>query len=259
MNIGGQPAARAGDRATCAGPDDTIVQGSPTVFIDGRPAARVGDKCAHMGMIVTGCSTVNIGNEGGGGSSSGPIERRDDENSAPTGSGGRSRPDEPSLPENRRRGPASDADQAVPRAGEQAVPRAPAETTDSKDTKESKDTKKAKNASPAPTKLASPTLFGSPATMELVQSLFGLARTMFPNYDQQLSRFDPQSLDAMQAQLKDAIARKDVDAVSRIGERVAQIIQNGGAIPQTASPGVDQGSAPSLFGGARPPGRKLHY
>jgi uncharacterized Zn-binding protein involved in type VI secretion len=31
--IGGQPAARQGDMATCTGPPDTIVSGAPTVLI----------------------------------------------------------------------------------------------------------------------------------------------------------------------------------------------------------------------------------
>lgn len=59
--IGGMPAARMGDRATCAGPLDTIVVGSGTVMIEGRPAARVGDSTAHGGTIVSGSPTVLIG------------------------------------------------------------------------------------------------------------------------------------------------------------------------------------------------------
>ena len=41
--IGGQPAARISDKAACAGPADTIVQGSASVLIGGRGAARAGD------------------------------------------------------------------------------------------------------------------------------------------------------------------------------------------------------------------------
>ena len=59
--IGGMPAARAGDMATCVGPPDTIVMGSATVMIGGMPAARMGDSTAHGGTIVLGCPTVDIG------------------------------------------------------------------------------------------------------------------------------------------------------------------------------------------------------
>src|SRR5437868_673292 len=64
VKIGGAPAARVGDHATCRGSSDTIAQGSPTVFIESRPAARSGDRCAHAGVIVTGLDTVVIGNLG---------------------------------------------------------------------------------------------------------------------------------------------------------------------------------------------------
>jgi len=59
--IGGMPAARVGDMATCVGPPDTIVAGSGTVMIGGMPAARLGDSTAHGGTIVAGFSTVLIG------------------------------------------------------------------------------------------------------------------------------------------------------------------------------------------------------
>lgn len=60
--IGGLPAARVGDMATCAGPPDVILPpGAPTVLIGGRPAARMGDMTAHGGRIVIGCMTVLIG------------------------------------------------------------------------------------------------------------------------------------------------------------------------------------------------------
>jgi uncharacterized Zn-binding protein involved in type VI secretion len=59
--IGGLPAARMGDMATCVGPPDTIVGGCPTVLIGGQPAARMGDATAHGGVIVLGCFTVLIG------------------------------------------------------------------------------------------------------------------------------------------------------------------------------------------------------
>jgi uncharacterized Zn-binding protein involved in type VI secretion len=59
--IGGLPAARVGDMATCVGPPDVIVQGSFTVLIGGQPAARMGDSTAHGGKIVIGLPTVLIG------------------------------------------------------------------------------------------------------------------------------------------------------------------------------------------------------
>lgn len=59
--IGGLPAAKVGDMATCSGPPDSIVQGSGTVLIEGMPAARMGDMTAHGGTIVAGEFTVMIG------------------------------------------------------------------------------------------------------------------------------------------------------------------------------------------------------
>src|SRR6056297_953580 len=59
--IGGVPAARVGDSATCVGPPDSIVKGSGTVLIGGMPAARMGDSTAHGGAITIGCPTVIIG------------------------------------------------------------------------------------------------------------------------------------------------------------------------------------------------------
>lgn len=59
--IGGLPAAKVGDLATCVGPPDSIVAGSSTVKIMGAPAARIGDACAHGGKIVAGFPTVVIG------------------------------------------------------------------------------------------------------------------------------------------------------------------------------------------------------
>jgi uncharacterized Zn-binding protein involved in type VI secretion len=59
--IGGLPAAKVGDLATCVGPPDSIVAGSSTVMIMGAPAARIGDACAHGGTIVAGFPTVMIG------------------------------------------------------------------------------------------------------------------------------------------------------------------------------------------------------
>ncbi len=59
--IGGQPAAVAGDIATCTGPPDAILGGSSTVLIGGRPAARAGDATAHGGVVAAGLPTVTIG------------------------------------------------------------------------------------------------------------------------------------------------------------------------------------------------------
>lgn len=59
--IGGMPAARVGDMATCTGPPDSIAAGSGTVLIGGMPAARMGDSTAHGGTIVAGEPTVLIG------------------------------------------------------------------------------------------------------------------------------------------------------------------------------------------------------
>lgn len=59
--IGGMPAARMGDMATCVGPPDTIAKGSATVLIGNMPAARMGDNTIHGGIIVFGFPTVIIG------------------------------------------------------------------------------------------------------------------------------------------------------------------------------------------------------
>jgi uncharacterized Zn-binding protein involved in type VI secretion len=59
--IGGQPAARVGDMATCVVPPDVIAMGSVTVLIGGQPAARLGDPTACGGAIALGCPTVMIG------------------------------------------------------------------------------------------------------------------------------------------------------------------------------------------------------
>jgi len=59
--IGGMPAARVGDMATCVGPPDVIVLGSFTVLTMSMPQARIGDMTAHGGAIVLGCFTVLVG------------------------------------------------------------------------------------------------------------------------------------------------------------------------------------------------------
>lgn len=55
------PAAVVSDTCVCAGPPDTIVQGSATVMIGYRAAARLGDRTAHGGVIVMGSPNVMIG------------------------------------------------------------------------------------------------------------------------------------------------------------------------------------------------------
>ncbi len=59
--IGYSPAARAGDKATCVGPVDTISAGEPSVIIGDKDAARQFDPTAHGGKVTTGCLTVIIG------------------------------------------------------------------------------------------------------------------------------------------------------------------------------------------------------
>ncbi len=67
--IGGLPAARVGDMATCVGPPDFIAPpGAPTVLLGGMPAARMGDMTVHGGTVVLGCFTVLIGSAGAAGS-----------------------------------------------------------------------------------------------------------------------------------------------------------------------------------------------
>ncbi|HZS55264.1 MAG TPA: PAAR domain-containing protein [Bryobacteraceae bacterium] len=59
--IGGLPAARQTDMATCVGPPDAIAMGSTSVVIGYLPAARMGDPTIHGGVIVMGCPTVIVG------------------------------------------------------------------------------------------------------------------------------------------------------------------------------------------------------
>lgn len=65
--IGFLPAARVTDMALCVGPPDMIATGSPTVLINNLMAARMTDKTVHGGVIVMGCFTVLIGDNGRGG------------------------------------------------------------------------------------------------------------------------------------------------------------------------------------------------
>jgi uncharacterized Zn-binding protein involved in type VI secretion len=59
--IGGFPAARVSDFATCPGAPDVLAMGAATVLIAGLPAARQVDGTAHGGLVVLGCPTVLIG------------------------------------------------------------------------------------------------------------------------------------------------------------------------------------------------------
>ena len=59
--IGGLPAARMGDMATCVGPPANIAMGAPTVLIGGMPAARMGDPTSHGGRIASGCPGIPFG------------------------------------------------------------------------------------------------------------------------------------------------------------------------------------------------------
>ena len=59
--IGGMPAARMTDMATCVGPPDVIALGSFTVFTMKMPQARMLDTTAHGGTIVLGFPTVLVG------------------------------------------------------------------------------------------------------------------------------------------------------------------------------------------------------
>jgi uncharacterized Zn-binding protein involved in type VI secretion len=61
VKIGGLAAATVGNVCLCAGPPDSIQQGSMTVKIAGQPAARMGDPTVHGGSVASGCTTVNIG------------------------------------------------------------------------------------------------------------------------------------------------------------------------------------------------------
>jgi uncharacterized Zn-binding protein involved in type VI secretion len=62
VEIGGRPAARAGDACRCASPaPNQIVSGSETVEIESAAAARMGDPTKHGGAVRSGCPTVEIG------------------------------------------------------------------------------------------------------------------------------------------------------------------------------------------------------
>jgi len=59
--VGGLPAARVTNMATCVGPPDIVIKGSATVITGSLLQARILDNCAHGGMIVAGFPTVIVG------------------------------------------------------------------------------------------------------------------------------------------------------------------------------------------------------
>ncbi|MGE0627816.1 MAG: PAAR domain-containing protein [Hyphomicrobiaceae bacterium] len=62
VSVGGQAAARKGERTTGSGADGAgkIVEGSSNVFINGRPAATLGDRTGCGGIVVGGSSNVFV-------------------------------------------------------------------------------------------------------------------------------------------------------------------------------------------------------
>lgn len=59
--LGGDLAARAGDRCHCEGGDDDVIdEGCATVLIGGKRAARRGDRTSG-GFVASGMKTVRIG------------------------------------------------------------------------------------------------------------------------------------------------------------------------------------------------------
>jgi hypothetical protein len=63
--IGGKPAARVGDLATCIGPPDIVMTGAFTVLVGGMPLARITDATAHGGLVSAGDVTVLVGGAAG--------------------------------------------------------------------------------------------------------------------------------------------------------------------------------------------------
>jgi uncharacterized Zn-binding protein involved in type VI secretion len=68
VNIGGMPAAVAGDMHVCVIPANTghitsgpFIMGSSTVMIGGRPALRTSDTCLCGAAGAVGAPTVQIG------------------------------------------------------------------------------------------------------------------------------------------------------------------------------------------------------
>lgn len=232
VNIGGQPAARAGDHAECAGPQDLIVQGSPTVFIDGRPAARVGDRCGHAGVIVTGCPTVIIGDQSGASGGVPPSPESGGRRKRSPFGGGGTTPGDP--------GGGAGAGGGLGRA----VPKPAPKPSDDKTGKQKTPSKASTEGSAAGKEDADgakgPTLFGSPAAMELIRAVARLAQQMIPGLANRVPPVDPQAMQATVAELREAIARKDVQAVNEITARLTAMMQppagsGGAAEPASAA------------------------
>jgi uncharacterized Zn-binding protein involved in type VI secretion len=59
--IGGAPAARFSDMATCMGPVDAVSMGGPTVIIGKLLACRMAEDTEHKGFVATGFPSVLIG------------------------------------------------------------------------------------------------------------------------------------------------------------------------------------------------------
>ena len=237
--IGGQPAARAGDHAQCAGPPDQIAQGSPTVFIDGRPAARVGDPCGHAGMIVTGCSTVIIGDQPGSGSGLAPsMPGQGRRRRLPGVGGGGTSPGAPGA--GAAPGPGRGLGTAVPRT----PPAQPPQTKTPKDPSAAKgsssDAKADETGADGEKK---PSLFGSPTTMELMRAVARLAQQMIPGLANRVPPVDPQVMQATVAQLREAIARKDVEAINALSAQLTAMMQPPAA-PGTAPSSAGESAAP---------------
>ena len=219
--IGGQPAARAGDRATCAGPADLISQGSPTVFIDGRPAARVGDRCGHTGLIVTGCSTVIIGNGVSSSESvSGPVTAADRWRG-----GGR-----------------------LPRTGEPSPgsppPTSPSSPTTPEDPAATPPSGSGKGANGDGDGANGLRLFGMPVTLEFIQAIAALAQQLIPGFAARQPPVDPQAITATIAELRAAIASGDEKAINDISARLTAMVQRGGAVPTAEPPAQSPAGSP---------------
>lgn len=62
VQIGHLVAATEGTTCACGlGAPNRVAKGSSSVQIGGKPAARAGDPTTHGGTILVGCSTVIIG------------------------------------------------------------------------------------------------------------------------------------------------------------------------------------------------------
>lgn len=59
--IDGIPAATIHSECLCGIGTDKIISGSTTVIINGKPAVRIGDKTSNKGQIISGSSSVLIG------------------------------------------------------------------------------------------------------------------------------------------------------------------------------------------------------